>query len=111
MSPLTTEAAQRAGHRPDCAGAEADFSVGKAQAVEPWRSVCDRGQNRTRGDSFYDSNGACSDFPVGYTFRALEKYELNRPIKPSNRWPPGDFEQLINVSPILPVPARFDHLD
>jgi hypothetical protein len=69
------------------------------------------GRNAPEENSFYDSNGACSDFPVGYTFRALEKYELNGPIRPSNQWPPGDFEQLINVSPILPVPARFEHLD
>jgi hypothetical protein len=69
------------------------------------------GRNAPEENSFYESNGACSDFPVGYTFRALEKYELNGPIRPSNQWPPGDFEQLINVSPILPVPARFEHLD
>jgi hypothetical protein len=61
--------------------------------------------------TFYDSNGACSDFPVGYTFRTLEKYEFNEPIRPSNQWPPVDLEQFINVSPIYPVPARFDHLN
>jgi hypothetical protein len=62
-------------------------------------------------NSFYDPNGACPDFPVGFTFRAFEEYGMNGPIRPSNQWPPVDFEQFINVSPILPVPARFDHLD
>jgi len=69
------------------------------------------GRNAPEESAFYDSNGACSDFPVGYKFRAFEKYDLNGPIKPSNQWPPGELEQLINVSPILPVPARFEHLD
>ncbi len=69
------------------------------------------GRNAPEENSFYDANGACADFPVGYAFRALEKYEMNGPIRPSNQWPPVDFEQFINVSPIFPVPARFDHLD
>jgi hypothetical protein len=69
------------------------------------------GRRAPEENSFYDSNGACSDFPVGHTFRALEKYEMNGPIRPSNQWPPVEFEQFINVSPITSVPARFDHLD
>jgi hypothetical protein len=81
---------------------------------KPWNRgelFATEGRNAPEENSFYDSNGACSDFPAGYTFRALEKYELNEPIRPSNQWPPGDLGQLINASPILPVPARFDHLD
>lgn len=79
---------------------------------KPWN----RGQlfataarNAPDENSFYDSDGACSDFPAGYAFRAFERYDLDGPIRPSSQWPPGEFEQLIDVSPILPVPAQFDH--
>lgn len=81
---------------------------------KPWNHgelFATAGRNAPEENSFYDSNGACSDFPVGYTFRAFEKYGMNGPIRPSDQWPPVDFEQFINVSPIYPVPARFDHLD
>jgi hypothetical protein len=81
---------------------------------KPWNHgelFATAGRNAPEENAFYDSNGACLDFPVGYTFRAFEKYDLNGPIRPPNQWPPGELEQLINVSPILPVPARFDHLD
>jgi hypothetical protein len=81
---------------------------------KPWNHgelFATAGRSAPDENSFYDSNGACSDFPVGHTFRALERYEMNGPIRPSNQWPPVEFEQFINVSPIVPVPARFDHLD
>jgi hypothetical protein len=81
---------------------------------KPWsrgQLFATSGRNAPEENSFYDSNGACSDFPVGRAFRAFEKYDLNGPIRPPSQWPPGEFEELINVSPILPVPARFDHLD
>ena len=81
---------------------------------KPWNRgelFATAGRNAPEENSFYDSNGACSDFPVGYTFRALEKYEMNGPIRSSNQWPPVDFVEFINVSPIFPVPERFDHLD
>jgi hypothetical protein len=81
---------------------------------KPWNHgdlFATAGRNAPAENSFYDSNGACPDFPVGYTFRVFEKYDLNGPIRPSNQWPPSDLQQLINASPILPVPARFDHLN
>jgi hypothetical protein len=81
---------------------------------KPWNHgelFATAGRKAPEENSFYDSNGACSDYPVGYAFRALEKYEMNGPIRPSNQWPPVEFGQFINVSPIFPVPARFDHLD
>jgi len=80
---------------------------------KPWsrgKLFATAGRNAPEENSFYDSDGACSDFPVGHAFRAFEKYDLNGPIRPSSQWPPGELEQFINVSPILPVPARFDHL-
>jgi hypothetical protein len=81
---------------------------------KPWNHgelFATAGRNAPEENSFYEPNGACPDFPVGHTFRAFEKYGMSGPIRPSNQWPPVDFEQFINVSPILPVPARFDHLD
>lgn len=81
---------------------------------KPWNRgelFATAGRNAPEENSFYDANGACADFPLGYTFKAFEKYGMNGPIRPSNQWPPVDFEQFINASPILPVPARFDHLD
>ena len=81
---------------------------------KPWNRgelFASAGRNAPEENSFYDVDGACSDFPGGHAFRAFEKYDLNGPISPPREWPPSELEQFINVSPILPVPARFEHLD
>lgn len=88
------------------------FSVWEKR--KPWnrgKLFATAGRNAPEENSFYDSNGACADFPIGHAFRAFEKYDLNGPIKPSRQWPPDELDQLINVSPILPVPARFNQFD
>jgi hypothetical protein len=81
---------------------------------KPWNHgglFATAGRNAPEENVFYDSNGACSDYPVGYSFRAFEKYELNGPIASSSQWPPDDFDQIINASPIYPVPAQYNHLE
>lgn len=81
---------------------------------KPWNRgnlFATAGRNVPDESSFYDPNGACADFPVGHTFRAFEKYDLNGPIRPPSEWPPGELERFINASPIFPVPAGFDRLD
>jgi hypothetical protein len=81
---------------------------------KPWNRgalFATAGRNAPEENSFYDADGACSDFPVGHTFRTFEKYDLNGPIRPPSQWPPGDLDQFMNASPIFPVPARFGSLD
>lgn len=84
------------------------------EARKPWNhgelSVTE-GRNAPQESAFYDANGVCANFPVGRTFRAFEPYDLSGTIEPPSEWPPGEVEQFINASPILPVPARFEHLD
>ncbi|MEP6549419.1 MAG: hypothetical protein ABJD53_18315, partial [Gammaproteobacteria bacterium] len=79
---------------------------------KPWNHgelFATAGRNAPEENSFYDANGACSKFPVGHAFRTFEKYDLTGPLRPPSQWPPGDLEQLINASPILLVPVRFEH--
>lgn len=80
---------------------------------KPWNRgnlFATAGRNAPKENSFYHSNGACSEFPVGHSFRAFEKYDLNGPIRPPAEWPPSELEAIILVSPIAPVPAKFEPL-
>jgi hypothetical protein len=80
---------------------------------KPWNRgnlFATAGRNAPKENSFYHSNGACSEFPVGHSFRAFEKYDLNGPIRPPAEWPPSGLEAIILVSPIAPVPAKFEPL-
>lgn len=80
---------------------------------KPWNQgnlFATAGRNAPEENSFYHSNGACSEFPVGHSFRAFEKYDLNGPIRPPPEWPTSELEAIIAVSPIAPVPAQFEPL-
>ena len=80
---------------------------------KPWNRgelFATAGRNAPDENSFYDSNGVCKEYPIGRVFRAFEKYALNGVIRPPSEWPPQELEEFVNVSPILPVPARFEHL-
>jgi hypothetical protein len=70
-----------------------------------------QGRNAPEESAFYDASGVCADFAVGQTLKAFEAYDSSGPIEPPSEWPPGEVEQFINASPILPVPARFEPLD
>jgi hypothetical protein len=81
---------------------------------KPWNRgslFATTGRNAPEETSFYRSNGVCSEFPVGHSFRAFEKYDLNGPIRPPAEWPPSELEALMHVSPIVPVPAPFERLE
>lgn len=81
---------------------------------KPWNRgslFATAGRNAPEENSFYRSDGVCSDFPPGHSFRAFEKYDLNGPIRPPAEWPPTALEAVITVSPIVPVPAPFEPLE
>jgi uncharacterized membrane protein YeaQ/YmgE (transglycosylase-associated protein family) len=81
---------------------------------KPWNRgslVATAGRNAPEETSFYYSTGTCSDFPSGHGVRAFEKYESNERITPPNEWPPSERENVITVSPIVPVPPQFDGLE
>ena len=81
---------------------------------KPWNRgnlFATAGRNAPDENSFYHSNGTCSEFPVGHSFRAFEKYDLNRTIRPPAEWPPSELEAILPVSPIAPVPAQFEALE
>lgn len=80
---------------------------------KPWNRggvFATAGRDAAEEHSFYDSNGNCSDFPVGHAFRAFERYDLNGRIRPPDEWPPGELEQFIHASRIYAVPAQYDRL-
>jgi len=92
-------------------------NVGKQISVwekrKPWnrgRVFATAGRNAPEENSFYYSSGACSDFPVGRSFRVFEKYNLNGPIKAPAEWPPSEVEAIIPASPIGPVPEPLESL-
>jgi len=81
---------------------------------KPWNRAtlfATDGRNAPEETAFYAPTGRCANFPVGHAFRAFEKCDLNGPIRPPNEWPPNQLDEVIHVSPIVPVPARFDHLE
>ena len=81
---------------------------------KPWNRgglFATAGRNAPEENTFYHSNGACSEFPVGHSFRAFEKYDSNGPIRAPAEWPPSELEAVMPVSPIVPVPAQFEPLE
>ena len=81
---------------------------------KPWNRgtfVATSGRSAPEENSFYNSNGACSEFPVGHSFRAFEKYDFNGAIPPPAEWPPSELEAIMPVSTITAVPAQFEHLE
>ncbi len=81
---------------------------------KPWNRghlFATAGRNTPEENSFYHSDGACSEFPVGHSFKAFEKYDWNGPVSPPAEWPPSELEAIIPVSPIVPVPAQFEPLE
>jgi hypothetical protein len=102
----------------DAPGVVLEVAVPKQFSVwenrKPWNRgtlFATDGRNAPEESAFYDSTGRCADFPVGQAFRAFEKYDLNGPIRAPKEWPPNELEEAMPVSPIVPVPARFDLLE
>lgn len=80
---------------------------------KPWNRgsvFATSGRSAPEEHSFYAASGSCEDYPAGRTLKVFEAYDLNGQIKPPDEWPPRAIEQIMNVSPIVAVPARFEHL-
>ncbi len=98
-------------------GVIVDVAMRRQLSVWERRKPWDRGElfataGRPAPDehSFYYPSGTCSDLSAGSPPRAFEKYELNGRIQPPSDWPPRELEQILPVSPIAAVPARFEAL-
>jgi hypothetical protein len=81
---------------------------------KPWNRgtlFATAGRNAPDENSFYDSSGECSEFPVGRSFRTFEKYNLNGPVRAPAEWPPSEIDAVIPASPIVAVPAQIESLE
>lgn len=98
-------------------GVIVDVALRKQLSVWERRKPWDRGElfatagrNAPDEHAFYHPGGTCANLSPGSLLRAFEKYELNGRIQPPSDWPPRELEQILPVSPIAAVPARFETL-
>jgi len=102
----------------DAPGSIIDVDVKKQISVwenrKPWNHgslFAVAGRNAPQEHAFYVADRSCAELSADPELRAFEKYDLNGRIEPYSEWPPRRLEQLVGVSPVVPVPPTYEHLE